>query len=138
MTVTGPGGTTTTSAADHFSYAAAPTVTGVSPITGPGSGGTAVTITGTGFTGATAVDFGTAAATNVVVVNSGEITATSPTGTGQVDVTVVGPAGDLGDLGGGRVHVLCRYALGGHLWGVELYGRRIHAVRRPARYLVQL
>ena len=78
ITVTGPGGTTTTSAADHFSYVAAPTVTGVSPITGPGNGGTAVTITGTGFTGATAVDFGTVAATNVVVVNSGEITATSP------------------------------------------------------------
>ena len=48
---------------------AAPTVTGISPTSGPAAGGTLVTITGTGFTGATAVDFGTTAATNVTVVN---------------------------------------------------------------------
>ena len=40
---------------------AAPTVTGLSPTTGSTAGGTPVTITGTGFTGATAVDFGTTA-----------------------------------------------------------------------------
>ena len=56
-------------------------------------GGTLVTITGTGFTGATAVDFGTTAATNLTVVNDTTITADSPAGTGTVDVTVTTPAG---------------------------------------------
>ncbi len=72
---------------------AAPTVTGLSPTTGPAAGGTLVTITGTGFTGATAVDFGTTAATNVTVVSDTTITADSPAGTGVVNVTVTTPAG---------------------------------------------
>ena len=40
-----------------------PIVTGVSPNVETAGGGTAVTITGTGFTGASAVDFGANAAT---------------------------------------------------------------------------
>ena len=90
-----PGGTSATSAADQFTYsaAAAPTVTGLSPTSGPAAGGTLVTITGTGFTGATAVDFGTTAATDVTVVSDTTITADSPAGTGVVDVTVTTPAG---------------------------------------------
>ena len=40
-----------------------PTITGVSPASGPTTGGTSVTITGTGFTGATAVKFGATNAT---------------------------------------------------------------------------
>ena len=47
----------------------APTVTNISPNSGPAAGGTLVTITGTNFTGPTAVDFGTIAATNVTVVS---------------------------------------------------------------------
>ena len=35
VTVTTPGGTSATSAADHYTYAAAPTVTAVSPSSGP-------------------------------------------------------------------------------------------------------
>ncbi len=69
-------------------YSAAPSVTGLSPATGRAGGGTLVTITGTGFTGATAVKFGTSAATNVTVVSATKITADSPAGTGTVDVTV--------------------------------------------------
>ena len=72
--------------------AAAPTVTGLSPTSGPAAGGTPVTITGTGFTGATVVDFGTTAATGFTVVNDTTITADSPAGTGIVDVTVTTPA----------------------------------------------
>ena len=64
-----------------LTVAAAPTVTGLSPTSGSGAGGTSVTITGTGFTGATAVDFGTTAATNLTVVNDTTITADSPAGT---------------------------------------------------------
>ena len=95
VTVTTPAGTSATSPADQFTYiaAAAPTVTGISPTSGPAAGGTLVTITGTGFTGATAVDFGTTAATNFTVVNDTTITADSPAGTGVVNVTVTTPGG---------------------------------------------
>jgi hypothetical protein len=95
VTVTTPAGTSATSSADQYTYTAAvaPTVTGLSPTSGSTAGGTLVTITGTGFTGATAVDFGTTPATNVKVVNDSAITADSPAGTGTVDVTVTTPAG---------------------------------------------
>ena len=45
-------------AACSYGYLGAPTVTGVNPTAGSTSGGTSVTITGCGFTGATAVHFG--------------------------------------------------------------------------------
>ncbi|HXQ76336.1 MAG TPA: IPT/TIG domain-containing protein [Acidimicrobiales bacterium] len=71
-----------------------PRVTGISLNVGPASGGTSVTITGTGFTGATAVDFGSAAAASFVVVGDTSITAVSPaTGPGTVDVTVTTAGG---------------------------------------------
>jgi len=67
-------------------------VTAISPATGTGAGGDSVTITGSGFTGATAVDFGGVSA--VMTANSDtEITATSPPGSGTVDVTVATPSG---------------------------------------------
>src|SRR5262249_26451522 len=92
--VTTPGGTSASNpAGDLFTYG--PTVTAVSPNAGPLAGGTAVTITGTGFTGATGVSFGAAgAATGVIVVTSTTITATSPgPGSGPVDVKVTTAAG---------------------------------------------
>ena len=70
-----------------------PVVTAVSPAAGSAAGGTTVTITGTGFSGTTVVDFGATAATNVVVVSGTQITATSPAGTGVVDVTVTTAGG---------------------------------------------
>ncbi len=72
-----------------------PSVTNVSPNSGPAAGGTAVTITGTGFAGASAVRFDATAATNVTVNSAIQITAYSPAGTAgsTVDVTVVGPGG---------------------------------------------
>jgi hypothetical protein len=67
-------------------------VTAISPASGTEGGGDSVTITGSGFTDATAVDFGGVSAT--MAVNSDtEITATSPHGTGTVDITVVTPSG---------------------------------------------
>jgi Family of unknown function (DUF6519)/IPT/TIG domain len=74
-------------------YSAVPAVTGISPSSGVVSGGTSVTVSGTGFTAATGVNFGSAAATAVSVASDSEITATSPAGTGTVDITVVTPAG---------------------------------------------
>jgi IPT/TIG domain len=72
---------------------ALPAITSVSPGSGPETGGTAVTIHGTGFTGATAVLFGGAAATAVKVKSGTVITATSPAGAGTVNVTVTTPSG---------------------------------------------
>jgi hypothetical protein len=72
----------------------APTVTLLSPLTGPAAGGTTVTITGTGFTGATSVKFGANAGTSVIVVSDTQITVTSPAGAvGAVPVTVTTPSG---------------------------------------------
>ncbi len=70
-----------------------PTVTAVSPGAGPAAGGTVVTITGANFASGDTVAFGGAAASAVVVVSATSITATSPTGAGTVDVTVMGPGG---------------------------------------------
>jgi Domain of unknown function (DUF4091)/IPT/TIG domain/FG-GAP-like repeat len=58
---------------------APPTITAVSPNSGSTAGGTTVTITGTGFTGATNVLFSAStAATSFTVVSSTQITAVSP------------------------------------------------------------
>ena len=70
-----------------------PTVTSISPASGPLVGGTALTISGTGFSGATAVSFGGTPATGFTVDNDTQITATSPAGTGTVDVTVTTAGG---------------------------------------------
>ncbi len=69
-----------------------PQLTAISPASGIGAGGDGVTITGSGFTGAKEVDFGGLSA--VMTVDSDtKITATSPPGSGTVDVTVVTPHG---------------------------------------------
>jgi autotransporter-associated beta strand protein len=74
-----------------------PVVMGIStaqgPAQGPATGNTTVTISGAGFTQATAVDFGTVAASSYTVNSDAQITATSPAGTGVVDVTVATPGG---------------------------------------------
>lgn len=64
VTVDGPGGSSAVSAADQYRYdaPAAPTITGVSPNTGPDTGGTQVTITGTDLGPETSFDFGSAGA----------------------------------------------------------------------------
>ena len=98
VTVTTAGGTSATSAADHYTYDAptpAPTVTSLNPTHGPAAGGTSVTITGTNLTGATAVKFGSTNATSFTVNSATQITATAPAGTAgsTVDVTVTTPGG---------------------------------------------
>jgi hypothetical protein len=82
--------------AQAFTYALPnPTVTSVSPNTGPTSGGTPVTITGTNFQSGATVTFGTLPAVNVVVVSSTSITANTPFGPVSsplaVDVSVTNP-----------------------------------------------
>jgi IPT/TIG domain len=67
---------------------AAPTVTNLAPSSGPASGGTVVTITGTGFASGAVVQFGSATATDVSVQSTTEIVATAPAGTGSQNVQV--------------------------------------------------
>jgi len=94
VTVSTPYGTSAVSTADRFTYIARPTVTGISPTSGPHAGGTRVTVTGTGFTGATAVRFGTTAGTSTTVNSSTRITVTSPSRpAGIVNVTITTPGG---------------------------------------------
>jgi hypothetical protein len=77
-----------------FTVTEAPTVTSLTPNSGTTAGGTAVTITGTNFTGATGVTIGGAAATGVTVVSATSITATTPAGAaGTASVVVTTPAG---------------------------------------------
>ncbi|HEX4188191.1 MAG TPA: IPT/TIG domain-containing protein [Solirubrobacteraceae bacterium] len=48
VTIASPGGTSPLTSADHFKFAP-PTITSVSPNSGPAAGGTSVSVTGTGF-----------------------------------------------------------------------------------------
>src|SRR6185369_11114218 len=67
----------------------APTVTSISPNAGTANGGTAVTLTGTGFLAGATVSLGGTTATGVTVVNSTTITATTPAhAAGTVNVVV--------------------------------------------------
>src|SRR5437762_12909825 len=77
-----------------YGYLAQPAVDTVTPNTGSTAGGTVVTLTGCGFTGATAVTFGATPATTFTVNSDTKITATSPAhAAGTVDVRVTTPAG---------------------------------------------
>ena len=69
----------------------APVVSGIVPASGPGTGATVVTISGSSLAGGT-VTFGGTAATSVSSATD-SCTATSPAGTGTVDVTVTTTAG---------------------------------------------
>jgi hypothetical protein len=69
-----------------------PAVTGIHPDTGIATGGTPVTIYGSGFAGVRDVDFGQAPAT-FTSESSTQITVSSPRGSGVVDVTVITAGG---------------------------------------------
>ena len=85
------GGNTSTAS---LTVLAAPTVTSVSPSSGPTAGGTSVTINGTNLTGATSVTFGGTAATSFTVNTAIRITATTPaSAAGSASVIVTTPGG---------------------------------------------
>ncbi|MFK0279551.1 IPT/TIG domain-containing protein [Streptomyces sp. NPDC090499] len=78
-----------------------PTITTLSPSTGPIAGGTVVTIVGTDLDSATGVTFGTGAGTALVVESDTELTVTTPAGTtGAKDVTVTTAGGTATKTGG--------------------------------------
>jgi hypothetical protein len=72
---------------------ATPTVTSLTPATGPAAGGTLVALTGTGFSSALVVGFGATQASSISVLSDTSLVAVSPAGTGSVNVTVVAPGG---------------------------------------------
>ncbi len=77
----------------------APTLTGISPASGTAAGGTAVTISGTGFQAGATVSLGGTPATGVTVMNSMSITATSPAhAAGTVSVIVTNSDTQSGTL----------------------------------------
>ena len=77
----------------------APVVTSISPVFGPGAGGTKVLIKGDNLCQATGVDFGSVPAAKFSVTHLLDekgvcnVGATSPAGSGVVDVTVTSPGG---------------------------------------------
>jgi hypothetical protein len=109
VTVTDSTTPSPTSASETFTItvtttAVLPTVTGVSPLTGPTTGSTSVVITGTGFAGTTSVHFGTTAALSYVVNSSTSITAVSPAAgaAGAVYVTVTTAVGQSANASAGQ------------------------------------
>jgi hypothetical protein len=100
--VTTPYGTSVTAPANQFTYKIPPpTVSAITPNSGPTYGGTVVTITGTGFLGTKSVIFGTVSTTRFAVVSDTQITATAPAqGPGTRYVGIVTPAGRNVDTNG--------------------------------------
>jgi hypothetical protein len=104
ITVTTTEGTSTTSAADHYTYEPIPAVSSVSPNAGVAPGGNTVAVMGTLFTGVTEVSVGSV---NITTACMGTptmpcfafISATQinvdlfPSGSGNVDITVTTPGG---------------------------------------------
>ncbi len=83
----------------------APTVTSISPTSGTTNGGTAITITGTGFLAGPTVSLGGTAATNVGVASSTSITATTPAhAAGAVTVVVTNTDSQSGPLSSGYTY----------------------------------
>ncbi len=84
----------------------APKITSVTPDAGPASGGTAVTITGSGFNNASAVEFGGVRTPSFTVISPEEVTAVTPAGdqlgypTDQVEVDVITPNSGTNPQGG--------------------------------------
>jgi Ca2+-binding RTX toxin-like protein len=78
-----------------------PVVSSLSPTHGTAAGGTVVAINGSGLGSATSVRFGSANA-SFTVVSSTRINATSPGGSGKVDVTVSTPFGTSSAAGSGN------------------------------------
>jgi hypothetical protein len=78
--------------------AAPPTITSLSPSSGPPAGGTPVTINGTGFADVSSVTFDGESATSVIVNSSTKITAAAPAHTaGAVRVAVTAAGGTTPD-----------------------------------------
>ncbi|MCI0342029.1 MAG: IPT/TIG domain-containing protein [Planctomycetales bacterium] len=109
VTVTNPDSQSAT-IANGFTYtsgaAPAPTVTAVSPASGPVAGGTLITVSGTGFQTGAAVSIGFNPATSVTVLSAGTLTCVTPPGSaGATFVMVVNPDSQAGSLSNGFTYL---------------------------------
>jgi len=113
VTVTPPSASAQTSNGVPFTYVPAPTVTSVSPTSGPVTGGTDVTITGDHFQPGAQVLFGPSAtggsgdspASPVQFVSATSLVATTRPGiVGATNVVVVNPDGQVGALTSGNAN----------------------------------
>lgn len=98
VTVSTPFGMSPIVPNDRYTYVPLPppppTVTHVTPSSGPSSGQTSVTVTGTDFiNGNTTVKFGNSVAADVIVLSPSTLIVTAPPGTGTVDIRVTTPSG---------------------------------------------
>lgn len=92
VVITTPGGSMKLS--HGYTYNASPTLSTITPISGPTSGGSGITISGTNLTGVTSVSIGGKPATYVNVLNATTLTAVSPANTlGNKDVVVTSAQG---------------------------------------------
>lgn len=93
-----------TASGGSYTYAAAPTITAVTPMVGLPAGGNNVTITGTGFTGTYGIAFGWTPASQFTVDSDSQITVTAPSQPpGRVSLSVSAPGGTVS--GGGFTYV---------------------------------
>lgn len=99
VTVTTPGGSA--NPPSSFTYQPGPSITGVSPASGPQSGGTSVTITGTNLGSASSVSFGGVNGT-ITANTASSIVVTTQTGSasGAVDILVTTSLGTAVKTGG--------------------------------------
>jgi hypothetical protein len=94
------------SLAGAFTYVAPPSVTSVSPASGPASGGTTVTLTGTGFVSGATVRVNGVAASGVTFLSSTQVRATTPASSaGTYAVQVTNPNGQSGTLNSAYTYV---------------------------------
>ena len=105
LLLSGCGGGTTSPNSPNPPSNPAPTVTSITPGSGVATGGTAVTITGTGFLAGATVSFGGTAATGVTLVSSTSITATAPAhAAGAVNLVVTNTDAQSGTLTSGYTY----------------------------------
>jgi hypothetical protein len=110
-----------------------PRVTAISATRGPTSGGTSITITGTGFTPDTRVSFGSTEAKSFTVNSSTQVTAVSPVEpAGTVDVTLTNSGGTSATSSADKFTFIApptvtgvspnSVPLAGGVWGVTVTG----------------
>jgi len=99
VNVTTSGGASANSPQDQFSYMPEPAISGVSPVRGGFAGGTAVTISGSGFLGTSAVKFGPTPASFTIASDNQIVAMSPPSSAGAaappltVEITVLTPGG---------------------------------------------
>ncbi|WP_378146575.1 IPT/TIG domain-containing protein [Cnuibacter sp. UC19_7] len=95
VTVVGSAACGTDTLPGGYEYTDDPVIGTITPTTGPETGGTVVTITGSNLGGATSVTFDGVPGTDLTIVSDTELTVVTPPGTpGEAAVVVTAPSGD--------------------------------------------